>query len=76
MQPVASRYTDWAIPAPNNNSYDDKNNNNNNKIQLFIYLLAELNSQWPITESARIETTLRQHRTKQTKNNRTQKLIS
>jgi len=24
FQPVASRYTDWAIPAPNNN-----NNNNN-----------------------------------------------
>jgi len=26
VQPVASRYTDWAIPAHNNN----KNNNNNN----------------------------------------------
>jgi hypothetical protein len=34
-------------------------------IQLFIYLRAELNSQWPIT--AQIQTTgLRQHRTKQT----------
>jgi hypothetical protein len=44
--------------------------NNNNSIQLFIYLRAELKSQWPITESARIQTTaIRQHRTKQTKNN-------
>jgi hypothetical protein len=25
-------------------------------IQLFIYLVAELNSQWPITESARTKT--------------------
>jgi hypothetical protein len=34
-------------------------------IQFFIYLRAELNSQWPITESARIQTTvIRQHRTK------------
>jgi hypothetical protein len=35
-------------------------------IQFFIYLRAELNSQWPITESARIqtETAIRQHRTK------------
>jgi hypothetical protein len=37
-------------------------------IQFVIYLRAELNSQWPITESAQIRTTgLRQHRTKQTK---------
>jgi hypothetical protein len=37
-------------------------------IQFFIYLRAELNSQWPVTESARIQTTaIRQHRTKQTK---------
>jgi hypothetical protein len=37
-------------------------------IQFFIYLRAELNSQWPIRESARIQTTaIRQHRTKQTK---------
>ena len=28
VQPVASRYTDWAIPAHNNN----KNNNNNNNV--------------------------------------------
>jgi hypothetical protein len=34
-------------------------------IQFFIYLRAELNSQCPITESARIQTTvIRQHRTK------------
>jgi hypothetical protein len=42
--------------------------NNSILIQLFIYLHAELNSQWSITESARIQTTaIRQHRTKQTK---------
>jgi hypothetical protein len=36
-------------------------------IQVFIHLRAELSSQWPITESARIQTTaIRQHRTKQT----------
>jgi hypothetical protein len=40
----------------------------NNNIQFFIYLRAEHNSQWPITESERIQTTaIRQHRTKQTK---------
>jgi hypothetical protein len=33
----------------NVNSVDD---NNNNSIQFFIYLHAELNSQWPITGSA------------------------
>jgi hypothetical protein len=27
----------------------------NNSVQLFIYLRAELNSQWPSTESARIQ---------------------
>jgi hypothetical protein len=43
------------------------NISNNNSIQFFIYLRAELNSQWPITESARIQTTAtRQHGTKQT----------
>jgi hypothetical protein len=43
-----------------------------NSIPFFTYLRAELNSQWPITESARIQTTtvIRQHRTKQTKNNK------
>jgi hypothetical protein len=44
--------------------------NNNNSIKFFIYFRAELNSQWPVTESARIET-IRQHGTKQTKNNKT-----
>jgi hypothetical protein len=34
-------------------------------IQFFIYFRAELNSQWPITESARIHTAIRQHMTKQ-----------
>jgi hypothetical protein len=48
---------------------------NNNSVQFLIYLRAELNSQWPITESARIQTTaIRQHRTKQTnKNKKTKK---
>jgi hypothetical protein len=43
-----------------------------NSIQFFIYLRAELNSQWPITESARIYITSakRQQRTKRTKNNK------
>jgi hypothetical protein len=54
---------------------DDKNNGADaNSIQIFIYLRAELNSQWPITESARIQTTaIRQHRTKQTNKNKTKK---
>jgi hypothetical protein len=39
VQPVASRYTDCAIPAPNNN--------NNNLVKFFIYLRADLNSEWP-----------------------------
>jgi ribosomal protein S8 len=40
---------------------------NSNSIQFFIYLRADLNSHWPITESAQIKTAgLRQHRTKQT----------
>jgi hypothetical protein len=56
------------------------NNNNNNSthmrttttttiiIKLFIYLHSELNSQWPIIEPTRIQTTaIRQHRVKQTK---------
>jgi hypothetical protein len=37
------------------------------QFQFFIYLRAEFNSQWPITESAWIQTTaIRQHRAKQT----------
>jgi hypothetical protein len=45
-------------------------NNNNNLVKLFIYLLAELNSQWPVTESTQIQTAtvIRQHRTKQNEN--------
>jgi hypothetical protein len=40
-------------------------------IQYFDYLSSELNSQWQITESARIQTTaIRQHRTKQTRKQR------
>ena len=30
VQPVASRYTDWAIPAPNDDDDDDDDDNNNN----------------------------------------------
>jgi hypothetical protein len=45
-------------------------------IQLFIYLCAELNNQWPITESAGTQTkAIRQHRTKHTKKT-TEKWIS
>jgi hypothetical protein len=33
---------------------DDSNSNNNHNNKLFMYLRAELNSQWPIAESARI----------------------
>jgi hypothetical protein len=41
---------------------------NNNLIQFLISLRAELNSQWPITKSARIPTTaIRQHAAKLTK---------
>jgi hypothetical protein len=36
--------------AANNN-----NNNNNNNNKFFIHLRAELKSQWPVTESARIQ---------------------
>jgi uncharacterized protein YxeA len=41
-------------------------------IQFFIYLRAQLNSEWPVTESARIQTTtaMRQHRKKRTKTNK------
>jgi hypothetical protein len=51
---------------------NNNNNNNNNNNKFFIYLRAELNSEWPITESARIRTTaaIRQHRKKQIKKNR------
>lgn len=31
------------------------NNNNNNSVRFFIYLRAELKSQWPITESVQIK---------------------
>lgn len=40
--------------------------------QFFIYVLAELSSQWPITDSASIQATIeiRQRRTKRTKTNK------
>jgi hypothetical protein len=34
VQSVASRYTDWAIPAHNNNSNNNNNNNNNSRNSL------------------------------------------
>jgi hypothetical protein len=34
----------------------DDDNINNNIIKFFVYLYAELNSQWPITKSAQIQT--------------------
>jgi hypothetical protein len=48
-------------------------NNNNNNNQFFIYLCAELNSRWPITESARkTNTTNKTHimKTRQGKSNK------
>jgi hypothetical protein len=41
-------------------------------IQFFAYVHAELNSQWPIIKSARIQTTaaIREHGAKQTKDNK------
>jgi hypothetical protein len=40
-------------------------------IQFYIYLCAEQNSQWPLTESARIQiTAIYQHRIKQKRNNK------
>jgi hypothetical protein len=37
----------------NNNNNENNNTTNNNSIRFFNYLHAELNSQWPIIESAR-----------------------
>jgi hypothetical protein len=37
---------------------NNNNNNKNNNKKLFIYLHAELNSRWPITESALTQTTV------------------
>jgi hypothetical protein len=45
------------------------------KIQFFIYLRAELNSQWPIAESARIQTAVRQQRARQTTKTPTKETI-
>jgi hypothetical protein len=43
-------------------------------IQFYIYLCAEQNSQWPLTESARIQiTATSQHRIKQRRSNRRNK---
>jgi hypothetical protein len=57
---------------------NDDNNNNNKIIKFFVYLRAQLNSQWPITESARIQTaaTVRQHRSKQTNNNNNEHFLN
>jgi hypothetical protein len=43
-------------------------------MQFFVYLSAELNSQWPITELAAIQTKeIRKQRTKKQQNNKTNK---
>jgi hypothetical protein len=43
----------------------------NNSNQFSIYLRVETSSQWPVTESARIQTTgIWQHMTKQRRNNK------
>jgi hypothetical protein len=49
---------------------DGDNDDDNNSIKFFIYLRVELNSQWPITEPARIQTTtvMIQQKKKRTKN--------
>jgi hypothetical protein len=52
-------------------------NNSKNSIQFFIHVRAELNSQWPVRESAQIQTTvLRQNRTKQTKKQQNKKILT
>jgi hypothetical protein len=49
----------------------------NNSNQFFSYISAELNSQWPITESAQIKTKgLRQHGQNKQKQQNKEKLIS
>jgi hypothetical protein len=74
VQPVASRYTDCAIPALATTTTTTTTTIIIIIIiiivQFCIYLPAELNSQLPITELARIQTTTatKQHVTKQTKN--------
>jgi hypothetical protein len=51
----------------NDGGAGDDNEDDDNSVHFFIYLRAELNRQWPITESARIQTTaLRKRRKKQT----------
>jgi hypothetical protein len=73
--PLPSLVLDIVINKQNNNSDSD-----NNSIKFFIYLRAELNSQWRITETAPIQTTaIRKHGTKQTRKKQQQnkkKLIS
>jgi hypothetical protein len=51
-------------------SHQPFSGNNNNSIQFFIYLSTEINSQWPITESAKLQTTaVREHKDKTSKKN-------
>jgi hypothetical protein len=46
---------------------------NNNSVQFSVYLRAELNSQWPITESARIQTAAIKTAQDKKNNNKTKK---
>jgi hypothetical protein len=49
--------TTTTTTTTNNNNNNNINNNNNNSMQSFIYLCAELNSQLPVIEFARIRKT-------------------
>jgi hypothetical protein len=57
FEPNTSRIRIWSVIATPARSDDDDNNSVLYFVQFFIYLRAELNSQWPITESAQIQTT-------------------
>jgi hypothetical protein len=50
-----------------------KYNDDDNSIQFFIYLRAELNSQWPVTEPTRIQTTAKDNTGQNKINNKRKK---
>jgi hypothetical protein len=65
------RYTKWAM-ATSEDDGDHNNHNHNNNIIILYLLRAELNTQWIITESARIQTTsIWQHKKKRKSNKKT-----
>jgi hypothetical protein len=72
MRPTTANFSHCNFNESYNDDDDNNNNNNNviiiNSIKLFIYLRAELNSQWSITESASTQTAtaMRQRRAKHT----------